>query len=84
MADVRRQIKEDLLKRMQGLKYSDSNMVGYLKITLTYWENIYYQFPSMVGVSDAEYDALLNLLKELEKNNPDLITEDSPTQRVGE
>lgn len=34
-------------------------------------------------VSDAEYDRLLNELKALEADNPDLITPDSPTQRVG-
>jgi DNA ligase (NAD+) len=34
-------------------------------------------------VSDAEYDALLNELRELEAEHPDLLTPDSPTQRVG-
>jgi DNA ligase (NAD+) len=34
-------------------------------------------------VSDAEYDRLLRELKALEEQHPDLITPDSPTQRVG-
>lgn len=34
-------------------------------------------------VSDAEYDRLLQELKAIEADNPDLITPDSPTQRVG-
>jgi DNA ligase (NAD+) len=34
-------------------------------------------------VSDAGYDRLLNELKQIEADNPDLITPDSPTQRVG-
>ena len=34
-------------------------------------------------ISDAEYDALMRELIELETENPDLITADSPTQRVG-
>jgi DNA ligase (NAD+) len=34
-------------------------------------------------ISDVEYDQLLNELRELEAQNPDLITPDSPTQRVG-
>jgi len=34
-------------------------------------------------ISDAEYDALLLELKKLEEAHPDLITADSPTQRVG-
>ncbi|MBB71293.1 MAG: DNA ligase (NAD(+)) LigA [Legionellales bacterium] len=34
-------------------------------------------------VPDAEYDRLLNELKTLEQEHPELITPDSPTQRVG-
>ncbi|HEY7351680.1 MAG TPA: NAD-dependent DNA ligase LigA, partial [Terriglobales bacterium] len=34
-------------------------------------------------VSDAEFDRLMNELKKLEADHPDLITSDSPTQRVG-
>ena len=34
-------------------------------------------------VSDAEYDALMRELRALEAEYPDLITPDSPTQRVG-
>lgn len=35
------------------------------------------------SVSDAVYDSLFTELKKLEAENPDLITSDSPTQRVG-
>ena len=34
-------------------------------------------------ISDFEYDMLMNELKNLEKEFPDLITEDSMTQKVG-
>jgi DNA ligase (NAD+) len=34
-------------------------------------------------VSDAEFDKLLRELRELEAKHPDLVTADSPTQRVG-
>ena len=34
-------------------------------------------------ISDREYDALLERLQKLEQDHPDLITPDSPTQRVG-
>jgi DNA ligase (NAD+) len=34
-------------------------------------------------ISDAEYDRLLRELQELEQEHPDLVTADSPTQRVG-
>jgi DNA ligase (NAD+) len=35
-------------------------------------------------ISDREYDKLLARLKELEAAHPDLITPDSPTQRIGD
>ena len=35
------------------------------------------------SVTDSEYDRLFNELKALESKYPDLITQDSPTQRVG-
>src|SRR6266704_3356508 len=34
-------------------------------------------------ISDAEFDRLMNQLKRLEAEQPDLVTPDSPTQRVG-
>lgn len=34
-------------------------------------------------VSDAVYDSLMSELKDIEKDSPELITPDSPTQRVG-
>src|SRR5689334_3741150 len=34
-------------------------------------------------ISDAEYDALIRQLQTLELNNPEILTPDSPTQRVG-
>ncbi|NLM45407.1 MAG: NAD-dependent DNA ligase LigA [Firmicutes bacterium] len=35
------------------------------------------------AISDAEFDVLLNRLQELERQFPELVTPDSPTQRVG-
>ncbi|TMC02265.1 MAG: NAD-dependent DNA ligase LigA, partial [Chloroflexi bacterium] len=34
-------------------------------------------------ISDAEFDALILDLRRIEEERPDLITADSPTQRVG-
>jgi DNA ligase (NAD+) len=34
-------------------------------------------------ISDTDYDAMMRRLQELERQNPDLLTIDSPTQRVG-
>ncbi|MDH3528724.1 MAG: NAD-dependent DNA ligase LigA [Acidobacteriota bacterium] len=43
---------------------------------------LYYE-ESDPEISDSEFDALLARLVEIEKENPDLVTPDSPTQRVG-
>lgn len=43
---------------------------------------LYYQ-QAEPEISDFEFDQLLEKLKELEAENPELITPDSPTQRVG-
>ena len=44
--------------------------------------DLYYQ-KAEPEISDLEFDLLLERLKELEAENPELITPDSPTQRVG-
>ena len=43
---------------------------------------LYYQ-KNEAEIADFEFDKLLERLKELESENPHLITPDSPTQRVG-
>jgi DNA ligase (NAD+) len=45
-------------------------------------EELYY-VQAAPEIGDAEFDALMNELKELETRHPDLLTPDSPTQRVG-
>ena len=45
-------------------------------------EHLYYVMDAPV-ISDAEFDALMNELKRLETEHPELLTPDSPTQRVG-
>jgi len=45
-------------------------------------EHLYYVLDAP-EISDAEYDALMNELKKLEAAHPNLVTPDSPTQRVG-
>ncbi len=53
-----------------------------LREQIQYHEHRYYVLDDP-EVSDAEYDALMNRLKELEAAYPELATPDSPTQRVG-
>ena len=50
---------------------------------LTNAEHAYYVLNDPI-MSDGEYDKLLNSLKIIEKENPELLMNDSPTQRVTE
>jgi DNA ligase (NAD+) len=45
-------------------------------------EHLYYVL-DRPEITDAEYDALMRRLAELERAHPELVTPDSPTQRVG-
>lgn len=45
--------------------------------------NVLYYTQDRPEISDAEYDKLLRELQSLERDFPDLVTPDSPTQRVG-
>lgn len=49
---------------------------------LSYWEYLYY-IKNDSPVSDEQYDATLKELYVLEKNYPELVSNDSSTQRVG-
>ena len=42
-----------------------------------------YYVDSAPEITDAEFDALLQELQNLERDHPDLVTPDSPTQRIG-
>jgi DNA ligase (NAD+) len=53
-----------------------------LRNEIRHHEHLYYVLDSP-EISDAEYDALMNELKRLEGAHPELVTPDSPTQRVG-
>src|SRR5579872_3033275 len=53
-----------------------------LRKTLRRHEHLYYVL-DQPEISDAEYDALMNRLRDIEAQHPELMTPDSPTQRVG-
>ena len=53
-----------------------------LRHQLRHHEHQYYVLDAP-EISDAAYDALMRALKDLEAKHPELVTRDSPTQRVG-
>jgi DNA ligase (NAD+) len=64
-------IDQDTLERIDRLRQE-----------INYHNYRYYVLDQPV-ISDGDYDALMHELMDLEKRNPEAITPDSPTQRVG-
>lgn len=56
--------------------------IAKLREEITSHDRLYYVDAAPV-ISDREYDQLMQRLKELEKAHPELVTPDSPSQRVG-
>jgi len=69
--ESKREIPPEIVERVKKLREE-----------IEYHNYRYYVLDSPV-ISDAEYDALMRELRELEARYPELITPDSPTQRVG-
>src|ERR1700710_1010663 len=61
---------------------SPDQQIEALREELRHHEYLYY-VQDAPELSDAQYDALMNELKKLESEHPELVTPDSPTQRVG-
>ena len=53
-----------------------------LRDELNRHNHLYYVL-SQPGIGDAQYDTIMRELRQLEEQHPELITSDSPTQRVG-
>jgi DNA ligase (NAD+) len=59
-----------------------SERIDQLRQEIRRHEELYY-VQAAPEISDAEFDQLMNELKALEAEHPELLTPDSPTQRVG-
>jgi DNA ligase (NAD+) len=65
-----------------GAKKDMERRIEELREEIRRHEYLYYVLDAP-EISDAEFDALMNELKRLEREHPELIRPDSPTQRVG-
>lgn len=65
-----------------GHTAADEQKIKQLRERLLYHSHRYYVLDDP-EISDYEYDMLMQQLKELEKQFPELVTPDSPTMRVG-
>ena len=61
---------------------TDAERIEQLRREIRRHDYLYY-VEAKPEISDREYDALMEELKRLEEKHPELITPDSPTQRVG-
>ena len=64
------------------MKHDAAARVAELRAQIARHNRLYYEL-DRPEVSDADYDALMDELRALERAHPKLITPDSPTQRVG-
>ncbi|HTN76610.1 MAG TPA: NAD-dependent DNA ligase LigA, partial [Pirellulaceae bacterium] len=62
---------------------SDAARIESLRSEIRQHDRLYY-VEAKPEITDREYDALIDELKALEARHPDLITPDSPTQRIGD
>ena len=67
---------------MKAAKHNIQDEIESLREEIRHHECRYYVLDDP-EISDAEFDRLMNQLKKLEAEQPELITADSPTQRVG-
>ena len=70
-----------MTKKKRKVAVDPAVRVDELRALLRRYEHAYYVL-DQPEVSDAEYDALFKELRQIEEERPDLLTADSPTQRV--
>jgi len=65
------------------MSHDTKNRIQRLRTEIREHDHFYYVL-NAPKISDSEYDRLFSELKKLEETHPDLVTADSPTQRVSE
>ena len=78
---LQKDTQEFIKKEKQGVVFNKE--VDALRETLRFHEHRYYILNDPL-IADGEYDKLYKLLEKTEQEHPELITVDSPTQRVAE
>ncbi|MDD2308433.1 MAG: NAD-dependent DNA ligase LigA [Desulfuromonadaceae bacterium] len=75
-------MQPSLLENSATSALNSENRMKELRTLLEYHNRRYYQLDAP-EITDGEYDALFRELAALEERYPDLVTAESPTQRVG-
>lgn len=80
-SDIIRSYQEQTLEWLRAPSSFDIQQITQLRDILKFHEHRYYVEDNPL-ISDGEYDVLYKLLEKTEEAHPELITSDSPTQRV--
>ncbi|MBS8121976.1 NAD-dependent DNA ligase LigA [Candidatus Vampirococcus lugosii] len=74
---------EELTQKFLNCDYIENTFDYYQNLieVLIYHNNLYYIY-NTPSISDYQYDLLFDLLKKIEKENQDIISPNSPTQRL--
>ena len=80
-SDIIRSYQEQTLEWLRTPSSFDIQQIAQLRDILKFHEHRYYVEDNPL-ISDGEYDILYKLLEKAEEEHPELITSDSPTQRV--
>lgn len=73
----------DPLRKLAVVTNADASQIERLRAEIRHHDRAYY-IEAAPTISDLEYDRLLEQLRSLEASHPELVTPESPTQRVGD
>lgn len=74
--------QSNLFDQVSDPSHSDAERAEEIRRLIAFHDHQYYVLDAPI-LTDNEYDGLFRELQALEQDHPDLITPDSPTQRVG-
>jgi len=81
-ADQTQSLQKNTLTWLENSSSVSPDNISDIRDVLRFHEHRYYVLNDPL-ISDAEYDMIFKKLELFEKNHPESITKDSPTQRVG-
>lgn len=79
--EATKELQKQTLSLLKSLEKISAKSIDALRDVLRFHEHRYYILNDPL-IADFEYDQLYKELERLESDNPDLVTSDSPTQRV--
>ncbi|MDF2499825.1 MAG: ligA, partial [Anaerosporomusa subterranea] len=72
---------QNLILQTEELRQLTDNRIKELRDEIEYHNKKYYE-EDAPEISDYQYDMMLRELESLERDNPELVTPESPTKRV--